>query len=100
MHGRVAAVKLTDIEVGKSYKLNAWFRGTPTTTRDPATYDATPGIYAPGAAIDGNGNVSDAVSSLATISKIADTDWHNISITFTATSADLYFATRIWCGYG
>jgi len=100
MHGRVAAVKLNNIEVGKSYKLSVWFKGTADTIRNPATYDAyTPGIYAAGTAVGTNGTLTNAISSVATISKIADTDWHNISITFTATSADLYFATRIWCGY-
>ena len=101
MHGRVAAVKLKNIEVGEIYKLNLWFKGEPTTTRTPPSYDVyTPGIYASGSAVGANGDLANAnaISSLATISSIADTNWHEISIIFTATSTDLYFAMRSWLG--
>ena len=99
MHGRVAAIKLNNVEVGKAYKFTVWVKGTPTHNRNPETYDVISGIYAKGASIDANGAVSNPISSVATVSYIADTDWHKISIGFTADSTDLYFAMRVWCGY-
>ena len=102
MHGKVAAVKLNNIEVGKSYKLSLWYKGTADATIRPSSpsYDFfTSGIYSAGTVVGANGALSNAISSVADISFIADTDWRQLTITFTATSDDLYFATRIWCGY-